>query len=400
MNLLHVAPAYDPASVYGGPIQSMHSLCRQLVKLGVGVDVLTTNANGNAVLDVPTDKTVERDGVRVTYCSADFLKPFIFSRRQWRTVRSRIGHYDLAHLHSVFTFSTLCAASHARERRIPYLITPHGSLVPDLVVRRGEFRKRMWLKIFDRKNLEQAAAVHLTSEHERSAMHDMRIAPFRDEIIPNGIEFPETDVAGCDPSVRAAVRKEWGIDENDRLILFLGRLTWEKGLALLVPAIAAVQKLVPEATLVLAGPDQNGYSRRLIKMAADAGISRRIVITGQLDWDRKWLALRECELLVLPSYSESFGLAALEASAAGKPVVVTKEVGVAPVLREAGAGVVTEVAPESLAAAITALLNNRGQSAAMGERGRKLVRERFLWPSVAKQMLVLYEDILRSVKRG
>ena len=397
LKILQVSPAYAPAFVYGGPIISIHNLCKHLVRMGVQVDVLTTNANGNSLSGVPLNRFIDRDGVGVMYSPADVLNPFIFSIGLWKRIRSLIASYDLVHIQSVFTFNTLWAAGNARREKIPYVISPRGSLVKGLVDRHGGMRKRMWLRFVDRPNLESASAVHLTTEHERLAMRELGVSPRREEVIPNGVEIPDDGVPCAVPQ---DFRRRWGLADGDRLVLFLGRMNWEKGLDLLIPAFAEVSARYPDAVLLLAGPDTDGYLARVMKRAAASNVAGRIVATGQLNEADKWCALRECELVVLPSYSENFGLASLEGAAAGKPVVVSKEVGVSPEIREAGAGVVTEVTSDSIARAITGLMKNPGEAIHMGERGRNLVRERYLWSSVARKMLDLYEDILHSGNAG
>jgi glycosyltransferase involved in cell wall biosynthesis len=394
IKVLIASPAYDPAHVYGGPIRSIHGLCKGLVNLGIRIDVLTTVANGGMELDVPVNTFVDRDGVKVMYYPVELLDPFIFSFGQWKAIRDLVGNYDLVHIQSVFTFNTLWAARYARRERIPYLISPRGSLVRGLLERRGGFRKKTWLRMFDGTNLKQAAAVHLTTEYERTAMHELGLFPFREEVIPNGIEIPSASEEPA--SVGLNLRRNRGIREGERLILFLGRINWEKGLDRLIPAFAKVSGQYPETKLMLAGYDTQGYLPHLMELAANAGVSRSVVATGHLDGEEKWQWIKESEIVVLPSYSESFGLAALEGAAMGKPVVVTWGVGIAAEIEKAGAGLVTEHSVEAIAWALANILASRYESARMGENGRKLVREKFLWPSVAGKMLSLYEDLLRQ----
>jgi len=98
--------------------------------------------------------------------------------------------------------------------------------------------------------------------------------------------------------------------------------------------------------------------------------------------------------LVLPSYSENFGNVVLEAMAVGCPVVVTPEVGAAEIVRESGAGEVVDGDPSVLGPALARLLADRAGRLAMGERGRRVVRERYTWPAVAERMEEVYREIL------
>ena len=116
---------------------------------------------------------------------------------------------------------------------------------------------------------------------------------------------------------------------------------------------------------------------------------------GPVSADAKWPLLAGAALLVLPSYSENFGNVVLEAMAVGCPVVVTPEVGAAEIVRESGAGEVVDGDPAVLGPALARLLADEPRRLAMGERGRRLVRERYTWSAVAEQMEQVYGNILK-----
>src|SRR5262249_46224489 len=156
-------------------------------------------------------------------------------------------------------------------------------------------------------------------------------------LIANGIEIPDvnTDCASETSSM-----------SGDRpFILFLGRLNWEKGLDRLIPAMTVVR----EVELVVAGNDEENYKQTLMGLARKFGVSERVRFVGPVNGVAKWDLLRRAKMLVLPSYSENFGIVALEAMSVGRPVIVTPEVGLASTVREATAGLVIVGEPERLA---------------------------------------------------
>src|SRR3954471_9492384 len=127
MRVLHVVPTYAPAWRYGGPIVAVHGLCKALVARGHEVDVFTTNVDGDGVLDVPTDRPVERDGVRVRYFPAR-LRRLYWSPAMARALAADVRGYDLVHIHAVFLWPGVAAARAARRVHVPYIVSPRGML--------------------------------------------------------------------------------------------------------------------------------------------------------------------------------------------------------------------------------------------------------------------------------
>jgi glycosyltransferase involved in cell wall biosynthesis len=172
--------------------------------------------------------------------------------------------------------------------------------------------------------------------------------------------------------------------------LFLGRLNWKKGLDRLLAAFARVD----DARLVIAGNDDDRYRPALEERARQLGLADRVTFTGPVHGASKAALLTGAQLLVLPSYSENFGNVVLEAMAAGRPVVVTPEVGLAPVVASTGAGLVAEGGPERLSRAMATLLGDPALRLDMGRRGEHAVAARFSWPAVAAQMESLYASLI------
>ena len=150
-----------------------------------------------------------------------------------------------------------------------------------------------------------------------------------------------------------------------------------------------------EALLAVAGPDEEGTRAGLEALARQAGAGERVRFLGPVAGADKTALLRAARALVLPSASENFANVVLESMAAGRPVVVTPGVGLAPAVAEAEAGRVVEARPESLREALARLLAEPGEADAMGRRGRRAA-ERFAWPAVARRMEAVYDEITAS----
>ena len=110
----------------------------------------------------------------------------------------------------------------------------------------------------------------------------------------------------------------------------------------------------------------------------------------------KLAALRDSDLFVLPSYSENFGIAVVEAMACGLPVVISNRVNIWREVAEAGAGVITDCEPSQVAEAILKLVDDRGLRMKMGKNGKRLVEENFTWSRTAERMIEVYTKIRQA----
>jgi glycosyltransferase involved in cell wall biosynthesis len=378
VKILHVVPTYLPAWRHGGPILAVHGLCKALAARGHEVTVLTTDVHGEGRLDVPLARPVGIDGVEVRYFPVRSLRRLYWAPGLAGAAREEIARFDAVHLHSVFLWPTSAVARAAERADVPYILSPRGMLVPELIRERGRWRKLAWMALAERRTIERAAALHATSalEAEEAALLGFPLPPVA--VVPNGID-PEPwdgDLAALSPPVRAVV-------EGPPFLLFLGRLSWKKGLDRLIPALAEV----PGALLAVAGNDEEGLSPKLERLA---GGSSRVRFLGAVHGADKAALLHRAAALVLPSRSENFGNVVLEAWAAGRPVAVTPEVGLAGTVRETGAGIVMD---GDLGQDLANLLSAPTRLDEMGRRGAEAARERFGWPAVAREMEEVYARI-------
>jgi len=380
LKLLHVVPTYLPATRYGGPIYSVHGLCKALAARGHEVHVFTTNVDGPDDSPVPLGQPIDLDGVKVWYFPSRRLRRLYWSPPMLDALWREIENFDRVHLHSVFLWPTWAAARAARAAGVPYVLSPRGMLVQDLIRRKSRWLKTAWIALIERRNLERAAAIHVTSTTEADELRPFgfRLPPVI--VVPNGIE-PLASVVGQPVSteVQAIVARQ-------PLILFLSRIHWKKGLDRLMPALAEA----PVGHLAIVGNDEEGYLPELQRLAAMHGVAERITfLPRSVSGADKEALFAAAKLFVLPSYSENFGNVVLEAMARGCPVVVTPEVGAAEVVRASGGGVVVEGDPRPLAQAMQGVLADPRRRV-IGQQGQRHVLVHFTWSSIAERMEVLY----------
>jgi glycosyltransferase involved in cell wall biosynthesis len=366
---------------------AVHGLARALVTRGHEVSVLTTDLDGPGRLAVPLGVPVDLDGVRVEYHAVGRLRRLHHAPTLALALRQLVPGQHVVHLHSVFLWPTLAAARAAERSGIPWLVSPRGMLVPELLALRGSVRKRLWIRLFERRTVERAAGIVVTSHREALDVSRMGLRLPRIFEVPNGVDpgpYEAKPAAPPSDPIREAL-------DGPPFLLFLGRLSWKKGLDRLIAGLPTIP-----APLVVAGGDDEGIRPRLEDLAARLGVRERVRFVGQVGMSDKVHLLQTALALVLPSHSENFANVVLEAMAAACPVVVTAEVGLSEVVSSTATGVVCDGDPESLAATLGQLLAARPALAAMGARGPAVVRQRFAWTTVAARMESVYASVIEA----
>jgi glycosyltransferase involved in cell wall biosynthesis len=377
--VLHVVPTYLPAVRYGGPIQSVHGLCAALAARGHDVEVFTTNVDGPRDSNVPLGVPVDLDGVKVRYFPSTWLRRLYWSPPMARMLKQAVGNFDLVHLHSVFLWPTWAAARAARSARVPYVLSPRGMLVKDLFRARSRYLKTAWMALIERANLVHAAGIHVTSAVEAAELAAFGYA-LKERVfeVPNGVSLSAS--RPVEPMVQSPY------------VLMLGRINWKKRIDI---ALETMQR-VESVRLLIAGGDEEGLATTLHARAASLGVAERVEFLGPVEGSRKRQLLQGALALLMPSLSENFGNAAVEAMAEGTPVIVGPQVGVADSVEESGAGFVAAPIGEAFADAVGQLQADPRLRERMGERARALVAANYAWPVIGARMENEYRVILNN----
>ena len=259
---------------------------------------------------------------------------------------------------------------------MPRVVSTRGMLEP-WAVRHKPWKKKLAWRLYQRRDLGRASALHATAEPEAENLATFHL-PAPIHTIPNGVDLPEP----C--ARRRALRRA-------RTAVFLGRLYPVKGLPMLVEAWARVRP--PGWRLVIAGPDQGGHRRVVETAIAAARLGGVVTLLGEVSGPAKDELLSDADLFVLPSHSESFGMALAEALAHATPVLTTTAVPW-PALEQRGCGWRCAPTPDGLAEALRiATACDDATRREMGAVGRAIVGETLGWRGVAGRFLALYEGL-------
>jgi len=366
----------------------VRDLCADLVRRGHRVSLVTTDLDGRSRLRESDVRRAFGPEVDASVCRTTWPRNYGFAPALVPRLRARVPRADVVHVHGVYQFHSLVACSIARRYSIPYVMHVHGALTPYHRSQKG-WKKRPYEALVERRNLVRAEAVIVMTQAERESFAAW-LPNARTVVVPPAIDSSLFRAGDVRTGVLDRLPE---IADRRALITFLGRLTKKKRLDVLLDAFRRVAGSHPGSHLVVAGPDDEGIGEHLTKDARRLGIKGRISLIGLVTGDAKRELLRASRIVALPSEDESFAVAIAEAMAAGTPVVVTREVGLADdVLRE-GTGKVVARGGAEFASAIACLLSDDAAWSNMAARGRRFAEQSFTGDAVIAKLEGVYRDV-------
>jgi glycosyltransferase involved in cell wall biosynthesis len=385
MRILHVIGDLAPES--GGPAKACLEMARAVARRGHDVAIATTDYSPTGGRTAPRLEPEPRLSVHVH--PVGFPRVWLASWPLHQALPALVGAADVVHIHSLYLFHSWVAGTQCRRLKVPYIVRPHGTLDP-VIHRRHRWRKRVMELWFQEGVLRDAAAIHYTSAEERRLAEPfVHGAP--GAVIPLGLDL--ADYAELPPPGSFRARHP---EIGDRpILLFLSRLNFKKGLDVLIEAAARSIAAGLDAHLVIAGPD-GGMEAAARRWVGRAGLEGRTTFTGMLTGRDKLAAYRDAALFLLPSSSENFGIAVIEAMACGTPVIVSDRVNIWREIVADGAGLAAPPEAEAFASAILRLLREEPARQAMGRAGRASVAQRYQWSAIAAELERLYLQLARN----
>ncbi|MEZ5932676.1 MAG: glycosyltransferase [Alphaproteobacteria bacterium] len=388
MRILHVIPTMSAR--YGGPAKACGEMSMALADLGHHVEIFTTNYDGFGGYVEPSVAALSgrRTDITVHTFPVD-LPPdyFRISRPFARALNENLKKFDVVHVHSLYLFTTLAAGFFAHRHGVPLILRPHGTLDPYIYPRhRGRKRVVEWL--YQDRMFKRAAAVHFTTTDERdlAAPYSFGRPGF---VAPLGLNIE--DYRPLPP--RGTFRARFPETRDKAILLFLGRINFKKGLDVLAKAFGRIARQRDDVHLVIAGPDNDALKPKVEAWLEAEGVLGKTTFTGMLVGEAKLGALTDADLFVLPSFSENFGIAVIEAMASGLPVLISDKVNIHNEIEAAGAGKVEPVDAERFASQALAMLADKDALKRQGERGIETVTRLFNWPSIGKRLETVYRSV-------
>lgn len=389
MKILHVTPTYYPAIRYGGPIYSVHGLCKALVKMGHDCHVYTTNVNGKEDSSVALNRAIDLDGVKVTYFKSYCFRKIFYAAAMKKFCEKNIKNYDIVHLHSPYVWPTWMSARIAMKFKKPYVMTTRGMLVTELIRKKSRWAKKIWIRFVEKINLEHASLVQFTTDAEKKQVERFGFRFKKTIVLGHGFDENAFEASAAE----TASEKVKPFIQGKPYLLYVGRLSWEKGLERL---IAAMPLVAGNISLILVGNGKAEYFKTLTKLAEKHNVQDRVTFAGPF-YGKVKMDLYRCAIaFVLPSYSENFGNVLLEAMIQGCPVIVAPNVGLADFVESTGAGLVSKDSVEGLAESVNKLVDQPDLRMQMKSKGQLAVKEHFTWDKIAESMTREYQKTIYS----
>jgi glycosyltransferase involved in cell wall biosynthesis len=388
IKVLHIIPSV--ATVRGGPSQAILEMVKALRKNDIDAEIVTTNDNGTDLLDVPLGKFINYQQVPVQFFprfspSIHALREFAFSRELTIWLWQNIRNYDLLHIHGIFSYAPTVAMAIARCKKVPYIVRPYG-LLCEWSLQQKERKKKLYLKLLEKANLDHSQSIHFTSivEQKEALPLNLTSSSF---VLPLGIYPPQRIL-----NAREKLQKYLNIPADEPIVLFLSRLHPKKGLDYLIPALGKLSH--HRFTFIVAGSGDSDYETEIKTLVKIHGIEDRTHFTGFVKGETKDLLMQGADIFALTSHSENFGISVLESLAAGVPVIVTPGVALSDIVQEQHLGYVTELNINDIATAIENFLDHPQESKEMGYRARQFILDNYTWDKIPLKMVSVYEDII------
>ncbi len=312
--ILQLVHTLDPS--VGGVASSVLALSRGLARRGHKIDIVVLDDPSAAwIKDV--DLTVRAIGAGATsYRYSSALAPWL---------RKHGGEYDRVIVNGIWQYLSFAAWRRYAGSSIPYYVFPHGMLDPwfKKTFPLKHLKKWLYWPWAEYRVLRDAAAVIFTSEEERLlARESFWLYRAREKVSPLGVESSPVI-----PNAKSEFLSRFPQLQNTRNFLFLGRLHPKKGCDILLNAFARLRSN-ESTSLILAGPDQIGWERELRNQVTRLNLTERVIFAGMLEGAMKQGAWSAADAFVLPSHQENFGIAVVEALAAGVPALISNRVNI------------------------------------------------------------------------
>lgn len=381
MKIVIGSPFLYPAIAYGGAARAAYDLACSLHHIGHEVIVITTDVwdGRHRFNGTPSTAPFEVHRLKNVSNSMAYWWQF-YTPVGFKKADEVLTDADILHLHTYRNLLNDRLARLAYHRKLPFVVTGHGTIP---IMERFFKVKRLYDTCVGRWQLNHAAGFIAVSESEKTRMKKFGLPENKIEVIPNGI-----------PTIRASepgkFRKKWKIAADKKVILFLGRITQQKGLQFVIKAFQALSSM---SVLVIAGNDM-GYGNQIRKLLQDLKLESKVIRTEMLNDEEKAEAFTDADVTVYPAHDDAFGFVAAESILCGTPVIVCDTSGFAEFTKKFGGGESISWGDiPALEKAIQGCLD-RGKNLNEMEMAKGKLIEQHNWQNVAERTASFYEERL------
>lgn len=398
MRILQVIPAFTAS--FGGTSSVVRMISTELAKKHEVVVYTTTALDPKHDFD-PREE--EATGYKVVYfertfkglCHSGIFGQLNLSYDMMQAVKRNLRDFDVVHVHSWMQFPDVLVHHFATTYGVPYVLQVHGSL-PKLKTRQG--LKLAFDVFFGQRLLKDASKIIAFTHSESRQFQAAGVLEAKIEVIPNGIDLSEY----LNLPRKGSFKKKFNVQNDTKIILYVGRIHKSKRIDFLVNAYAYLIKTIKctNLLLVIAGPD-DGYLKNIKTLVYSLGLTERVLFVGLLSEEDKICVYVDSAICAYMNPDEPFGIVPLEAAASGKPVVVVSGTPMSEIVSQGKFGVsirsgdITELAKTMLK-----ILQDEELADEMGARGRDYIFANFAWSNMVVSLSKIYEEVAKVKSAG
>lgn len=388
MKILFVCGFYPEV---GGPFSSLMNLLEKLHERHVHIKVVSPIPQSYNINRLSFVKNLPYE---VIYIPQQLPRNIIpsFSLKFLSCIKQESKHADLIYLAGTFDFYSIAVYL----TKTPYILSLRGIFMEEVFKRQPlikRIKKKIFMWLIGEKILKNAIKIHCKTNEEKN--YFLKYFPELKNkviVIPNGTKIHEYRL---DEYKNSDAKSRELIDR--KIVLFLGRINWIKGLDILVHGFSKLRRERENIQLIIAGKDDgDGYERIVRKWIREYDIEESVTFTGFVTGERKMELFRKADVFIQPSYSENFGMSIIEAMNCGVPVIVSNKVGIVREIEEWRAGILIEPTVEGVYSGLKTWLNmEEDELKEITKRAKRMVSELYDIEKVADKMVKLFEEVIR-----
>lgn len=391
MRILIITDNFAPAWAFGGTPKILFELSKRLVEKGHEITVITTNIlDSKNVIDV-NYKVI--NGIKVYYLKT-LSRQLAWNMKIFIPIHLRLffkenkKSFDLVIFSGFTGVSKLIGFKFVMDNKIPYVLFAFGS-----IPRGGDFKSLLKYindSLFGNDIIKNACKLIAQNPDEMKQYLIRAAKNSQIACIPLFVDLSEFQ----DLPPRGFLRRKYMIKENEKIILFLGRIHEDKGLNLLLNTFSKLLHIQNNIKLVIVGRD-DGFLFSMLNLIKVLDLEDKAIFVGPLYNRQRIAAYVDADIFVMPSYNfEETSLASLEACASYTPVIVTKQAS-DPLINIYEAGFIINYDEEELQQALLRILNDEKLRSEMGKNARRMIEEEFEVNKVVSQLEKIFEECIR-----
>jgi glycogen(starch) synthase len=383
VRIVQVTPRFPPA--IGGMENHVYAVSTELKKRGHKVMVITSDdvdENGKDTVRY----TDVMNGVEVYRRALLFRKTM---REYWflsdvTAILSKLKP-DVVHAHGYRCLSSCIATYWCRRNKIPVVFTPHGIYPPRSFA--NGLIKATYDHSFGNLLLRSSDKITALTKHNRQLLLKLGAPRDRIVLIPNGVNVNKYD------KTQQCNEKTSKEQSGGPVLLYVGRIDWNKGLERVIEALPALVKSFNHIKFLIVGPDYSGHSEKLWALARELGVSESVVMTGEVSEQQKSFYYSTADVFVLPAIYEGLSLSLLEAMASGLPIVVAKSGSGGILVDDVHALLMNDCSAQEISSLVSMILGDSRLADRIGKNAFDLVSKEFSWDRVVDKIEALYSEV-------